>query len=166
MRPRRTTLPRPGRRPARALALALLSVSVLTACASVPADPQGTLERVTGGTLHAGASPSAGLVTDAEGRPTGPLVDLVEGFADDIDADVEWTVGSEEDLVNGLESGDLEVVAGGMTSDTPWMDRAGMTRGYPGIAGADGREIVLFVPLGENALLSALETYLDEAVAS
>lgn len=39
-----------------------------------------------------------------------------------------------------------------------------MTRGYPGIEGAGGRELVMLVPLGENAFLSALETYLDGEV--
>jgi DNA-binding transcriptional LysR family regulator len=146
--------------------LLLAGILALTGCGVIPADPQGTLERATGGTLHAGATPSAGLVTDAAGEPSGPLIDLVDGFAETIDADVEWTVGSEEDLIEGLEGGGLDIAVGGMTSDSPWIDRAGLTRGYPGIAGADGREIVMFVPSGENAMLTALETYLDGEVGS
>jgi DNA-binding transcriptional LysR family regulator len=148
------------------IALLLAGVLTLNACAAIPADPDDTLHRATGRTLHAGASTSEGLVSVADGEPAGPLVDLVEGFAATIDADVEWTVGSEEDLVKGLEAGDLDVAVGGMTSDTPWIDRAGMTRGYPGVPGADGRETVMFVPLGENAMLTALETYLDAEVGS
>lgn len=148
------------------IALLLAGGLILSACTAIPADPDDTLRRATGGTLHAGASMSEGLVTDAAGEPSGPLIDLVDGFAASIDADVEWTVGSEEDLVKGLETGSLDVAVGGMTSDTPWIDRAGMTRGYPGIPGADGREIVMFVPLGENAMLTALETYLDTEVSS
>lgn len=41
-----------------------------------------------------------------------------------------------------------------------------MTRGYTAIDGADGRSIVFLVPLGENAFLSELETFLDEEVGS
>ncbi|SDG38548.1 transporter substrate-binding domain-containing protein [Microbacterium pygmaeum] len=155
-----------ARRSAVRIGALLLVAACLTACTSIPRDPDGTLEEVTGATLHAGASVSGRLVTDAGGQPAGPLVDLVDGFADSIGAEVEWSLGSEEDLVTGLEDGDLDIAVGGMTSGTPWIDRAGMTRGYPGIAGSDGRDIVMLVPLGENALLSALETYLDAEVSS
>lgn len=154
-------------------------VAVLTAVALVlglsgcgivvPADPQGTLSRVTDGELRVGWSPDPGLLAEAEGAddaPTGSLADLIEGFADGIDAEIEWTQASEETLVGLLERGELDLVAGGMTDQTLWVDDAGVTRGYPGIDGADGRSIVLLVPLGENAFLSALERYLDKEVSS
>ncbi|MFJ4175112.1 transporter substrate-binding domain-containing protein [Microbacterium sp. NPDC089696] len=134
---------------------------------AVPSDPDGTLERVTGGELRVGWSADPGLIAaDDDGEPTGSLPDLVDGFADGIDADVEWTEASEETLVGMLERDDLDLIAGGMTDATLWVDKAGMTRGFPGIDGADGRSIVLFVPLGENAFLSALERYLDQEVGS
>lgn len=157
----------PGRRFAAVAALAAafsvaFSALALSACAAIPRDPDGTLDRAVGGTLRAGASLSEGLVTDAGGEISGPLADLVEDFAATIDAEVDWTRGSEEDLVDALETGELDLAVGGMTSDSPWIDRVGLTRGYPGIPGAQGRQIVLFVPLGENALLSALEAFLDE----
>ncbi|KNY05957.1 hypothetical protein [Microbacterium sp. GCS4] len=147
-----------------ALALALgLSGCGLT----VPADPDGTLEGVTHGELRVGWSADPGLISGgASDEPTGSLPTLVEGFADDLDADVEWTEASEETLVGMLERGDLDLVVGGMTDQTLWVDRAGVTRGYPGIDGADGRSIVLLVPLGENAFLSALERHLDDEVGS
>ena len=111
-------------------------------------------------------SADPGLVDTDRNTPTGSIPDLVAAFADGIDAEIDWTYGSEETLVGMLERGDLDLVAGGFTSDTPWMDRAGVTRGYPQIDGADGREIVMLVPLGENAFLSALERHLDEAVGA
>ena len=153
---------------ARAVAAVLVTVALLVvgACSAIPRDPDGTLERATGGTLRAGASVSEGLVSDAGGEVSGPLADLVEAFAATIDADVDWTVGSEEDLVDALENGELDVAVGGMTSDTPWIDKVGITRGYSAIPGADGRRIVVFVPLGENAVVSALERFLDEEVGS
>lgn len=154
-----------------AVAAAAVAVIGLAGCGglTIPADPDGTLQAVSGGELRVGISPDPGLVTDRGpdgGTPTGSLPDLVEGFADSIDAQIEWTEGSEETLVGMLERGDLDLVAGGFTSDTPWIDKAGVTRGYPEIEGADGREIVLLVPLGENAFLSAVERYLDEEVGS
>ncbi len=133
---------------------------------TIPADPDGTLDAVTGGELRIGTSPDGDLVEVANGTPSGSIVDLVDDFADSIQAEPDWTVASEETLVTMLEAGDLDLIAGGITSDTPWVERAGVSRGYTGIDGAEGREIVMLVPLGENAFLTALETFLDEEVGS
>lgn len=153
------------RRPWAAAAI-VAAIAVLPGCGlQVPADPEGTLERVEGGVLRAGASPDAGLVRVTPTAVTGPLPDLVTAFAQHHDADVDWIVGSEETLVTGLENGTLDIAIGGMTAQTPWADRAGITRGYPGIEGADGRDIVLLVPLGENRMLSELERFLDRELS-
>jgi ABC-type amino acid transport substrate-binding protein len=142
---------------------------VIALCASgcgvtVPSDPQGTLERVRGGELRAGASASGDLVTVDGSDVGGSLAGLVEEFAASQDAKVTWTVGSEEDLVDGLESGDLDVAIGGMTDATPWSQRVAVTRPYDSIPGAHG-PAVLFVPLGENAWQAAIEGFLDKKVA-
>ena len=149
-----------------AAATAVLAAT-LTGCGmSIPADPDGTLDRVSGGELRIGASPDPGLVDVGSSTPTGPLPDLAEQFAATLDAEPEWTVGSEETLVGMLEAGDLDLVIGGFTEKTPWIDKAGITRGYSGIEGADGRKIVMLVPLGENAFLTDLERFLDKEVGS
>lgn len=144
----------------------MLAIGLSGCGLTIPADPDGTLSSVTGSELRIGATADPGLVDIDRDTPTGSLPDLVGGFADSIDAEIAWTDGSEETLVGMLESGDLDLVIGGFTANTPWIDKAGVTRGYPGIDGADGREIVMLVPLGENAFLSALERYLDEEVGS
>ncbi|MCM3779745.1 hypothetical protein [Microbacterium hydrocarbonoxydans] len=150
-----------------AAATALLLAAGLSGCGlTIPTDPDGTVESVRGGELRVGFSPDPGLITGDGGDPDGSLSELVSGFAETVDADVDWTEGSEETLVGMLERGDLDLVVGGMTDQSPWIDRAGMTRGYPAIDGADGRSIVMLVPLGENGFLSALETYLDAEVGS
>lgn len=155
----------PGTRRAAGSITAFLVAVTLSGCGmSVPTDPDGTLDRVTGGELRVGTSPDGTLVEVEEGEPRGPVVDLVDDFAARIDADVTWTVATEETLVGMLKEGDLDLVAGGLTPDTPWIDKAGVTRGYPGIEGAGDRELVMLVPLGENAFLSALEATLDEEV--
>lgn len=148
---------------------AAVAVTVLAGCGiSVPTDPLGTLDRITGGELRAGVSPSDGLAVatgvgeDAE--VSGPLPSVIEEFGADREATVTWTVGSEEDLVDLLERGELDLAIGGMTDATPWSERVSVTRGYPDLPGADGRRVVVFVPLGENAMQSAVETYLDREV--
>lgn len=145
-------------------ALAIGSL-LLSACAPIPRDPHGTLDAITGGDLRVGASASPGLVSVAGGDVSGPLADIVEGFAASRSAEVEWTIGSEEDLVTALEEGQLDLAIGGMTSQTPWTDRVGVTRGYPELAQEGQHPIVVLVPMGENGLLAALETYLDQELA-
>lgn len=143
----------------------LLTALAATGCGiTVPSDPQGTLDRVRGGELRAGASASGDLVTVDGSDVGGPLAELVEDFAESIDAEVTWTVGSEEDLVDGLEGGELDLAIGGMTDATPWSERAAVTRAYDAIPGAPA-PVVLLLPLGENAWQAAVERYLDQEVA-
>jgi ABC-type amino acid transport substrate-binding protein len=130
----------------------------------MPTDPDGTLDRVRDGELRAGASASGSLVTVDGERVDGSLVDLVDEFAASVGAEVEWTVGSEEELVDALEAGSLDLAVGGMTDQTPWSDRIAVTRGYTGIPGSEGRTVVMFVPMGENAWQSEIERYLDAEV--
>ncbi|MBW9119340.1 hypothetical protein JNB63_04475 [Microbacterium trichothecenolyticum] len=144
--------------------LLVLSLCVAGCGITVPSDPQGTLDRVRGGELRAGASPSGGLVTIDGTGVGGSLAEIVDDFAASVDAEVTWTIGSEEDLVDGLETGDLDLAIGGMTDATPWSTRVAVTRSYDSIPGARG-PVVLFAPLGENAWLAALEGYLDREVA-
>ncbi|KAF2415316.1 hypothetical protein B1729_00260 [Microbacterium sp. B35-04] len=144
--------------------LLVIALGVAGCGVTVPTDPQGTLERVREGVLHAGASASGELVTIDGSEVGGTLAEIVEEFAESVDARVEWTVGSEEDLVDGLESGDLDVAIGGMTDATPWSDRVAVTRAYDTVPGARG-PVVLLVPLGENAWQAQLEGYLDREVA-
>lgn len=152
---------------ARACAVLALAGAALTGCGlTVPADPDGTLDRVSGGELRAGASPDGDLVKVDGTDVSGPLPDLVEAFADSLDADVVWTVGSEESLVVALEEGELDLAVGGMTDQTPWLDRVAVTRGFPDLPGVDGdRPTVMFAPLGENRFLGELERFLDDATA-
>lgn len=141
-----------------------LSVVVAGCGVQIPTDPDGTLDSITGGTLRAGASTDSVLVMMNGGEVSGSEVALIEGFAAEQDAAVQWTRASEETLVTMLEEGEIDVAVGGFTDKTPWAERAGVTRGYDAIDGADGRTLVMLVPLGENRLLSTLERYLDEAL--
>ena len=155
--------------PVHRIALVLLAMlpAFLTGCGvSIPADPDGTLASVRGGVLRVGVSAEPGLTEIGGGTPSGPLVEVTESFAASIDASISWTTGSEESLVRLLEEGRLDLAIGGFTDATPWSDRAGVTRGYPGVTGSDGRAIVVLVPLGENALLSELERFLDAEVGA
>lgn len=66
----------------------------------------------------------------AEGSPSGIEVDLVTAFAAQMDADVEWFEGSEAELFAAMEVHELDLVIGGLTSTTPWVQKAALTHPY------------------------------------
>jgi len=127
MRPPRAAGPvRPGWA---ALAAAVL-VAVAAAGCGIPRDPERTLDRVRGGTLRAGITAREPWTTLEGGRPGGVEVELVERFAAELAATVEWVDGSEADLMAALEVRELDLVVGGLTADTPWQAKAAITRSY------------------------------------
>ena len=132
-------------------------------CGAVPRDPEKTLERVTGATLRVGVShhppwTDAGQTTE----PTGSEIDLVKGFAQTLGAKIEWVVGGEEMLITALEHGELHLVVGGLTAETPWVDHVAITKPYAETRDARGerQELVMAAPPGENAYLLTLERFL------
>lgn len=149
--------------------VAVLALVVMSGCrVTIPADPDHTLERVHAErVLRAGASanPPLVVVDDADRPPTGSEPELVEGFARRLGVEVEWVLGGESELVGKLEDGEVDLVVGGLLKDSPWEKRATLTRPYATTSGPDGteRRHVMAVPLGENAMLTELERYLDEA---
>lgn len=151
----------------RSLAAGLLGVLTATAGCGFPADPDGTLERVRGGTLRAGLSPAPPWTEAPSGGhdgPSGTEVELVEGFAASVGAEVRWTVGGEEHLFGELDEGRLDLVVGGLTARSPWSTHAALTRPWTTVTGPDGsaQEHVLATAMGENAFLVAVERYAIE----
>ena len=141
-------------------------LALLTAgCGAFPADPEDTLERVTGGVLRVGVSPNPPH-TEVRGsaEPIGHEVVLVREFAATLPAEIEWTVGGEEMLILALEDGDLDLVIGGLTADTPWTEHAAITKPYAEATdpAGDKVELVMAARLGENAFLLRLERFLRE----
>jgi polar amino acid transport system substrate-binding protein len=118
-------------RPAVPVVLAAVALlAVVAAGCGIPRDPEGTLERARGGTLRAGITASEPWTTLGGGRPGGVEVALVERFARELGARVEWVDGSEADLIGALEMRELDLVVGGLTADTPWQSKAAITRSY------------------------------------
>jgi polar amino acid transport system substrate-binding protein len=131
---------------------------------SIPADPDGTLERVSGGVLRVGVSPNEPW-TDVSGtEPSGTEVELITEFAESLDAEVEWRTGGEESLMADLEQGALDVVVGGLTAASPWAEKAALTTPYTFVVDLEGTQEahVVAAPLGENAFLVTLERFLLE----
>ena len=102
---------------------------ILTACTSRPIDPEGTLDRVRGGTLR------AGIVENDPWTVVGPPhrgieVAIVERFAASIDADIEWFDGSEQELFGALHLGELDLVVGGFEAQNPYSAAVAFTHPY------------------------------------
>ena len=61
-----------------------------------------------------------------------------------------------------LEHGQLDLVIGGLTAESPWSEKAAITKPYAEVRNeyGDVEEHVMAAPLGENAFLLALEKFL------
>jgi hypothetical protein len=150
-----------------AIACLLAALLAITGCGTYPTDPEGTLERVRGGTLRVGASVNGDWVRIPEGgsspaRVEGSEADLVRQFAEHLGAEVEWVQGTEHVLAEELKHGTLDVVIGGLDDKTPWSTHAGLTRPYTESKDSRGslHKHVMLVPLGENAFLLELDRFL------
>jgi hypothetical protein len=141
----------------RSIVVAGAFVLLLSGCGlQVPVDPDGTLDRVRDGELR------VGLTADSPAEEV-----LVEGFAEQVGAEVSWREGGEEQLMTALEDGELDLVIGGLTDASPWSTHAAITRPYAETVDDRGRTVrhVMAAPLGENAFLVELETYLEDAAS-
>lgn len=153
--------------PLRRLGAALSLVALpLAGCGSIPADAEGTLDRARDGTLVVGVSehPPWTDVNEATGEVSGSEADLVTGFAESINADIEWRPGAESILAGMMKEGELDVVIGGLTSSSPWANHMALTRSYAAVETEDGQteNMVMGVPMGENALMVSLERHLAQ----
>lgn len=96
-----------------------------------PADTEGTLDRVRGGTLRVGVTPADPFVILAEGsEPQGVEAELVRRFARRLDAEVDWVPGSETELMGALHGRQLDLVVAGLTRRSPWQAEVTLTRPY------------------------------------
>lgn len=145
-------------------------LAVAGAACGIPRDPRGTLDRVRGGTIRVGVAERAPWVVLGRSEPTGTEPRLLRTFARGLGARITWTPGAESELMEALERGELDVVAGGITRSTAWRERVALTRPYRPTGAAHGPsgpvsrhvgEHVMAVPPGENGWLRALEASLD-----
>jgi ABC-type amino acid transport substrate-binding protein len=149
--------------------LVMLVLLAVAGCGlTVPSDPGGTLDRVTGGTLRVGAVDTGRepwVRWDDADQPSGVETDLARDFAKRLNARITWVRGSEQHLAEQLKHGRLDLLVGGFADTTPWMTHAGMTRPYTETKDPFGTKLkhVMLVPLGENAFLVELDRFLEKA---
>jgi polar amino acid transport system substrate-binding protein len=95
-----------------------------------PRDPEGTLDRVSGGTMRVGVIDHPPWAAWNGGKPRGVEPRLIREFARELDSEIEWFDGTEEELVEALRGFQLDVVIGGLTRASPAAMHAGLTRPY------------------------------------
>ncbi len=109
----------------------LAAAALALAGCRIPEDPDGTLDRVEGGTMRVGVTSADPWVELRGAEPSGGIeVELVRRFARDLGAGVEWVDGSEEELVAALKDGSLDLVIAGITSKSRWEKEVAFTRPY------------------------------------
>lgn len=94
----------------------LLPIMLLAGCSDYPRDIEGTLDRVAArGTI------AVGIIAGADDAADRPKIDAyLARVARAAKAQPRLTTGAAEPLLLRLESGDLDLVIGEISSDTPW----------------------------------------------
>lgn len=130
-----------------------------------PRDPEGTLKRVRGGTLRVGAvhQPPWVILDPEGGPPGGSEAELTAELARRLDAELEWRTGGETQLMQALQKFELDLVIGGITTESPYREEVGFTAPYH--KEPDG-EHVFAAPPGENGWVATLERFLGEQEAA
>lgn len=113
-----------------AVVLWFASTALLAGCDDYPRDPNDTLETVAGGTMRVGLATGSPWVMPESDPPGGVSVGLIRELADALDADVTWFRASETEVLEALARGQLDLVAGGLTSDNPWRTHVAFTRPF------------------------------------
>jgi polar amino acid transport system substrate-binding protein len=126
------------------LAVSAAIACLLTAGCQFPRDPEGTLERSTGGTLRVGVAENPPWVRLGGREPGGVEPELIRRFAATIDAEVAWHRGSETELIEALRGFQLDVVIAGLTTTSVWQKEVAITSPYL------DTEIQFAVPPGEE----------------
>lgn len=113
----------------------MLIVLAIAGGCDIPRDPEHTLGAIRArGVIRVGVSESEPWIRrTSPGRnaeAAGVEARLIRRLAEDLGVRVEWIWGSLEDHYASLETFDLDLVAGGLTDESPWRSRVAFTRPY------------------------------------
>lgn len=93
---------------------------LLVSCENFPRDPDNTLNKVRDATLFAGITENPPYVSLRDSAPEGFEVDMIKAFAEELNAEVQWVKGSEEQIMRLLEDNQVQICAGGFSSESLW----------------------------------------------
>jgi polar amino acid transport system substrate-binding protein len=136
------------------VALALLVLPFSRGAGGFPRDPEGTSDRVHGGTLRVGLVENRPWVVRENDAPGGIEGDLVRKLAQELGAKPEWHWSGEQAHMEALERFELDLVVGGITKQTPWKKTVGLTDTF-------FEKHVWATAPGENAFIKLLDEFLS-----
>jgi polar amino acid transport system substrate-binding protein len=106
------------------------SCALLLAGCQYPRDVEGTLDRVSGGTMRVGVIDSPPWVDLAGAEPSGVEVELAREFAAGIDAEIEWVEGTEGELAASMRGFQLDLIIGDLNRQWPYQEEVALSRPY------------------------------------
>lgn len=143
--------------------------AISSACSELPRDNYGTLERIRREhVLRVGAAENRPWVEPQSDDVRGLEAELVQSFARQHGARVEWTRGPQIELAERLHDRQLDILIAGLRANTPLHAKLALTRPYATTRDPDGSSAdrVLAVMPGESQLLYQLDRFLlDDARA-
>ncbi len=105
-------------------ALVVIAAMVLAGCNAIPRDPDGSLDRI-----RASRAFAVGLIAPGpSGQPAERQSALLTRIANRTAAEPRIEDGAAERLLEKLEDGELDLVVGELSTDTPWRGRVTMFR--------------------------------------
>jgi polar amino acid transport system substrate-binding protein len=93
--------------------------ALISASCDFPHDPRGTLDKVQNGTMRVGIVNHDPWTRMEEGRASGVEVELLRDFAGEVETEIAFVQGTVPELLEAARLGEVDVVAGGFTSNSP-----------------------------------------------
>jgi ABC-type amino acid transport substrate-binding protein len=116
------------------------------------------MDHIQGGVVRVGVVEHPPWAVASARGVSGVEPTLVADLARQLHARPAWRLGAESELLEALHDRKLDIVVGGLTSDSPWKSEVALTRPYEG--GDDAKHVLAVAP-GENAWLMHVERYLE-----
>jgi polar amino acid transport system substrate-binding protein len=95
-----------------------------------PNDPEHSLDKISNGTIRVGFTHAEPWVFPSDSGARGIEAFLIAAFAKTVNAKIDWTEGTEEQLYNALKHHEIDILLAGITDETPWKNEIGLTQPY------------------------------------
>jgi polar amino acid transport system substrate-binding protein len=116
----------------------------LNSCDQYPRDAKGTLNRVQGKVLKVGLSGYDSTANTSD-RNVHLELHLIQSFAQQVHARVEWVRGPQSEIIKLLHNNHLDMAIGGYTSPSPFEKEVSFTKPY------FTERVVIAVPSNQSA---------------
>jgi len=127
---------------------------------SLPRDADDSLSRIENGSMRVGVSPNPPWVAISGDTLAGYEATILSELSHQLHSRIEMHPGAESVLLQPLHDRKLDIVVGGLTSDSRWKADVALTKGYH--KDSEGKQHVLALPPGENRWLVRVEEYLHD----